>query len=472
MHSSPRHGRRVAALRRVPALPALFLLLVGHLGAAPAGAAGEAKAELFASGLSTPRFAAAPRGSTRLFVAEAAGRIQVVEADGSVRPTPFLDLSARPDIGVLGLAFPPDYSASPYVYLYYVNAAEESVISRFPVSEDSSSALAASEEVVLAVPQPAPAHRGGTIAFGPEGFLWLAVGDGGSSLVFDPDDHAQDPSTLQGKVIRIDPGPDFAEGSIPVEGVPYRIPADNPFVDDPDTRDEIQAFGLRNPFRFSFDRERGDLWIGDVGEAEREEVDFQSAEALAEARNWGWDVMEGSLCNPNDPAPSPPCNDPSLSLPRYEYPHLEGNCSITGGYVYRHRTDPLEGLYFFGDFCTGRIWTLDPADDTVVDRSSELPEIAASSEELVAFGEGGRGELYAVLHGGEIWRIRPVDPACDDGVDNDGDGRTDLDDPSCRDDPSGDREFRLCGLGFELAPMLLGLLGLRRLVRRRGRARG
>lgn len=456
----------VAAASRC-AHPVLALVLL--LGAAPALSVGEATAELFASGLRAPRFAAAPEGSPRLYVAEAIGRVQVIAPDGSVRAKAFLDLREPGDIPELfGLAFPPDYFVNPYVYLYYRNTDEESVLSRFSVSPYSASANPESEEILLAVSQPDPAHVGGTIAFGPEGFLWLAIGDGGSSGAFDPDEHAQDPTELQGKMIRIDPGPDFAPDSIPVEGAPYRIPADNPFVDDPGTRDEIQALGLRNPFRFSFDRETGDLWIGDVGEKTWEEVNFQAAEALDEARNWGWDVMEGTLCTGTDPAPSPPCNDPSLDLPRHQYDQSEGDCSITGGYVYRHRTNPLTGLYFFGDFCTGRVWSLDPADDSVRDRGGELTALSDTDSELVGFGEGGWGQLYAVLRGGEIWQILPAEPACSDGVDNDGDGLEDTADPQCRNDPSRDREGRgACGLGFELVPALAGLLGLRALARRR-----
>jgi hypothetical protein len=229
----------------------------------------------------------------------------------------------------------------------------------------------------------------------------------------------------------------------------YAIPADNPFVGVPGVREEVWAFGLRNPYRFSFDRQAGDLWIGDVGQGSREEVDFEPAGDPG-GRNWGWDVMEGTLCNSNDPAPSPPCNDASLTRPRYQYAHTVGRCSITGGYVYRGTALPeVAGLYFFGDFCTGEIWTLDPSSEALVDRTADLSPAAGATFQLVGFGEDGAGELLVVQMGaGTVYRVLPSTP-CSDGLDNDRDGFVDYpDDPGCR-DASSVREDPRCQDGID-----------------------
>jgi hypothetical protein len=296
-------------------------------------------------------------------------------------------------------------------------------------------------------------------------------------------------------MLRLDPGPVFSPDSIPVPGEVYRIPADNPFVGDAGVRDEIWALGLRNPYRFSFDRETGDVWIADVGQGTSEEIDFEPADDPG-GRNYGWDVMEGFGCNDTDPAPAPPCNDPSLTLPVHAYGHTDGNGSVTGGYVDRGPISPLSGLYFFGDFLSGNVWSLDPDTLSVTPRTAELGDAGGVPYALVGFGEDGFGALHLVLRdGGRIFRIVPADPACDDGVDNDGDGDADFpadagcadagsenEGPQCDDgldndgdgkidtaDPqcasaSDDRERATsgCGLGLEAALVLLPLLALRR----------
>jgi glucose/arabinose dehydrogenase len=364
------------------------------------------------------------------------------------------------------------------------------VLSRFSVGASPDVADPA-ETVILTVAQPSANHNGGTVAFGPDGFLYLGLGDGGGS---GSGARAQDPQQLLGKMLRLDVGVPFAPGSTPVPGTPYAIPADNPFAATGDgVRDEIASLGLRNPFRFSFDRNRGDLWIGDVGQTQREEVDFAPAGPPG-GRNFGWSVMEGSLCLSNFPPPAPPCNDPSLSLPLYEYDHSAGDCAITGGVVYRgSRVPAAQGLYFFGDYCTGRVWTLDPATLDVADRTAELAPAAGATQQLVAFAEDGQGELLLVGRASRIYRLVPrtpcndgvdndgdalVDfpadpgcrngtspkeaPACNDGLDNDQDGRIDLADPDCLGDPARDREFR-CGQGAALALFVpLALAALRR----------
>jgi glucose/arabinose dehydrogenase len=419
---------------RLFGLTASALLALGA-AAAPAGAQGQARATLVTSGLSFPLYATAPAGDARLFVAEEAGRIRVIE-NGVLLATPFLDIrtkvSTTSEGGLLGIAFPPDYSTSGLFYVYYTDLASDSVLSRFAVSADPNVANPASEEVVLFIDQRDESgfqnHRGGTIQFGPDGFLWFATGDGGGS--HDPFQNAQNPQSLLGKMLRIDVDPDCA---------PYCIPPDNPFVGSA-PRDEIWALGLRNPFRWSFDRANGDLWIGDVGQGAREEVDFEPADDPG-GRNYGWDVMEGTDCH--EPTPTLPCNHPSFTPPVHEYDHSEGNCSIIGGNVYRADFSLLNGLYFFGDYCTGRVWSLNPASGAVVERTAELGSAASAGFTLVGFGEDGFGGLLLVRRShGTIHRIGPAPPR-----------------------PPG------CGLGPELVVVLALLAALRR-ARRGLAARG
>jgi hypothetical protein len=415
------------------------LLGLALVGLAPGVAAAQARSVLVASGLTGPLFVTAPAGDARLFVVERQGRIRVVE-NGTTLAAPFLDISFEVSTlgegGLLGLAFPADYATSGLFTVYYTNSSLDSVVARYSVSANPNVANT-TEQILLLVDQPDGTefqnHKGGTVAYGPDGFLWFATGDGGSG--FDPNEAAQNPQSLLGKMLRIDVGPTFAPGSLPVVGQSYRIPADNPFVASA-PRDEIWAFGLRNPYRFSFDRGTGDLWIGDVGQAAREEVNHELASDPG-GRNYGWDVMEGTLCNGADPAPAPPCNDASLTLPVYEYVRpLETCASITGGYVYRADFSNLAGRYFFGDFCTGQVWSLNPATGVVTDRTAQLGAAAGVPFTLVGFGEDGAGRLLLVQrNAGAIYRIEPA--------------------PS---EPPGGG----CGLGPELLPVLAALATVRR----------
>jgi glucose/arabinose dehydrogenase len=389
-----------------------------------------------ASGIPGAVFAAAPAGDSRVFVVERAGRIFVVQSNGTT--STFLDIRTRigtlGEGGLLGLAFPEDYAESGLFTVYYTNTSLDSVVSRFEVSANPNVADAGSEEELLFIDQPDGPnfqnHKGGTIHYGPDGFLWFATGDGGSAN--DPNENAQNAQSLLGKMLRIDVGPVFAPGSQPVAGEVYRIPADNPFVNTA-PRDEIWALGLRNPYRWSFDRDTGDIWIGDVGQGLIEEIDFEAATDPG-GRNYGWDVMEGTSCNTIDPAPAPPCNAPSLTLPIHEYGHSASRCTIIGGYRYRADLSAINGLYFFGDFCTGEIWTFDPASEAIIDRTAQLGAAAGGDFTLVSFGEDGFGRVLIVNRNvGTVHRIRPV-------------GQT-----------SGG-----CGLGPELAPILAALAWLRR----------
>ena len=392
--------------------------------------------ERIAAGLTAPVFVAAPAGDPRLFIVERAGRIRILD-NGVLRSTPFLDISGRVNTagegGLLGLAFAPNFASSRAFYVYYTTGSPmTSRISRFRASPANPNVAATEEKVVLAVPQPATtSHKGGTVAFGADGMLYMGFGDGGGGG--DPSEFAQNPATLLGKMIRIDVS--FAAFTDN-----YRIPADNPHVGTPGTLPEIWARGFRNPFRFAFDRQTGDLYIGDVGETTLEEVDVESASA-AGGRNYGWDVMEGTSCFEAPDPGEPACNAPSLTLPVHQYTHSLG-CSITGGTVYRGTQASLRGHYVFADYCSATIWSLvwngaGGIVGSVVNRTAEFtpPAGQGTIASIVGFGESGSGELLIVDGSGELFRVVPA-VECGNGVDDDGDGVVDFSaggggDPGC-----------------------------------------
>ncbi len=289
--------------------------------------------------------------------------------------------------GLLGLAFDPDYTSNGYFYVYYsASSPRRSIISRFSVSpDDFNIADHNSERVILEVPQPFANHNGGQIVFGSDGYLYVGLGDGGSRG--DPGLNGQDPSTLLGTILRID------VSSIDRDGE-YTIPSDNPFVGQGGgVRGEIWAYGLRNPWRFTFDRELGDLWAADVGQNRFEEVDI-----IKPGRNYGWNVMEGFHCF----QPSNGCNQEGLELPVFEYGRDDG-CSVTGGYVYRgSRLPSLYGAYVYGDFCTGKIWAL-RYDGTKV---TEQRLLIDSDLQISSFGEDQSRELFILAFDGRIYRLR------------------------------------------------------------------
>lgn len=400
------------------------VLVLAACVALPGGAAARLSTERVASGLEEPLFVTAPEGDGRLFILEKDGVIQLLE-DGRVLEPPFLDLRGRVDsgpgeAGLLGLAFPPDFETGRAFYVYYTGSTDgalESRVSRFAVTDtDPGRGDPGSEVILLRLAQPFGNHNGGTLAFGPDGMLYLGLGDGGSAG--DPGDRAQDGGTLLGKLLRIDVR--FEE----LRDDEIAIPPDNPFAGDPDVRDEIWALGLRNPYRFSFDRDTGDLYIADVGQDTREEIDVEPRPdpggGSPGGRNYGWDVMEGLTCF--DPGPDEPeCNAPELTLPVFDYANDggEGSCSVTGGYVYRGAIASIRGHYFFGDFCSARIWSLvwdgeDGVEGEVVDRTAELEPAQGSIDFISSFGEDGSGELYIVDFGrrsepgsGEVFRVVP-----------------------------------------------------------------
>lgn len=345
-----------------------------------------------AAGLSVPLYLTAPPGDARLFIVEKTGRIRIVK-EQALLEQPFLDVSAQvstgSEQGLLGLAFDPDYAANGRFLVHYTDLAGNTVLSRFQVSADPDGADAASEQIILTVPQPFSNHNGGQIAFGPDGFLYLGLGDGGSGG--DPDNRGQDLSDLLGSILRIN-----------VRSVdPYTIPDDNPFVGRPNARGEVWSYGLRNPWRFSFDRANGDLYIADVGQSQWEEIDVSTTvEGMGRGVNYGWGIMEGSHC-----FRGPGCDQSGLALPVFEYSHSQG-CSVTGGYVYRGTAiPPLQGHYFYADYCQGWVRSFRFVDGQVADETS-WPSLTPGGL-VVSFGEDAAGELYVLEAGGRVLRIIP-----------------------------------------------------------------
>jgi glucose/arabinose dehydrogenase len=345
--------------------------------------------QVIADGFSSPvQVTHTGDGSGRLFVVEQPGQIKVIR-NGQQLTTPFLDIHERVvfggERGLLGLAFHPAYASNGYFYVNYTrNPDGATVISRFTVSgSNPDEADPGSEQPLLVIPQPFTNHNGGQVVFGPDGYLYIGTGDGGGSG--DPQSNAQNLDNLLGKLLRIDV--DSGDG--------YAIPADNPFVGQPG-EDEIWAYGLRNPWRFSFDRLQGDLYIGDVGQNRMEEISYQAG-GSAGGLNFGWRCREGSLTFSTDP----PCDDPlhlaTLVDPIAEHGRTEGR-SITGGFVYRGlEFSGLVGRYFYGDFVTGRIWSLYARDQGLW----SAPELELDTEiNISSFGEDEAGELYLTDYGG------------------------------------------------------------------------
>jgi glucose/arabinose dehydrogenase len=359
-------------------------------------------------------------GSGRIFIVERIGRIRLVK-NGNLQATPFLDISnhvlSGGEQGLLSVAFPPDYAQRKQFYVYYTQGNGDNVVARFRTSANPDLADSASEQQILELPHPFQTnHNGGQLAFGPDGYLYIGPGDGGGGG--DPYMNGQNPASLLGKILRID-----VEGRIPFTtpnvafkvylplistntGLLYSIPPDNPFVHQPGYRPEIWALGLRNPWRFSFDRLTGNLYIADVGQNAWEEVDFQPASSNG-GENYGWNILEGSHCY----SPSSGCVPPaSYSAPVTEYPHGANNsngCSITGGFVYRGAAySDLQNIYFFADYCQGKIWGLKFENSAW--QSQLLLDTALTPS---SFGEDESGEVYVVSLSGQIYHLVSVPPA-------------------------------------------------------------
>jgi glucose/arabinose dehydrogenase len=335
---------------------------------------------LVASGFGELTHLTAPQGDARLFVVEQVGRIRIIR-DGQVLATPFLDItdrvgSADNEQGLLALAFHPSFSSNRFFFVHYTNKNGDTRVERYTVSSTNADrADIATAKLILAVDQPYSNHNGGQLEFGPDGMLYLGLGDGGSGG--DPHEYGQSLATLLGKLLRIDVD----------RGDPYAIPANNPFVGTSGARPEIWAYGLRNPWRFAFDPLTNRLYIADVGQNRYEEVDV--VDYRTAGLNYGWNVMEGAHCYE-----SASCNSAGMTMPVLEYTHSFG-CSITGGFVYRGTRSPQwVGHYFYSDYCSGwiRSFRVDGGGSVSAEREWDFPNVGS----VFSFGRDGAGELYVL----------------------------------------------------------------------------
>jgi glucose/arabinose dehydrogenase len=333
--------------------------------------------QLIASNLDRP-VDLQPDGSGRLFVVEKPGHIHIIENGGWIE-TPFLNIEDRVndgsnEMGLLGLAFHPQYAQNGYFFVNYTGRGGDTFISRFQVSGDPNIADPAGEVNLLRISQPFPNHNGGVLAFGPDGYLYAGLGDGGAGG--DPLGNGQSSNTLLGKILRVNVN----------NGNPYSIPADNPFGN------EIWAYGLRNPWRMSFDKQTGDLYIGDVGQGTWEEIDFLPAVSPGGV-NFGWDFREGAH-EFEGKAPA------GLTEPVAEYSHAEGGCSVTGGYVYRGAMTEWNGIYLYGDYCTGFVWGLIKSGN-----GWQVQRLFDTDVNITSFGQDEAGEIYLIGDGGGVYKL-------------------------------------------------------------------
>lgn len=329
----------------------------------------------------------------RLFVVEQAGTIRIIH-EGSVLDEPFLDIQSKVgssglEQGLLSVAFHPQYVENGRFFVNYTDREGATIVAGYQVSEgDPNRANPDSEQVLLRIAQPYGNHNGGQLQFGPDGYLYIGMGDGGSGG--DPLNNGQNPSTLLGALLRI----------AVEEGGQYSIPQDNPFAGSAENRGEIWAFGLRNPWRFSFDRKNGDLYIADVGQNQFEEVNYQPSTSQG-GENYGWNVLEGTQC-----FLQAGCDTKGHTMPVVDYGRQGGNCSVSGGYVYRGQEYPdLLGNYFYGDYCSGVIWSLFHQPDG----SWQTNEVLQSGLNISSFGEDVAGEIYVLdLSGGAVYLLAPA----------------------------------------------------------------
>ena len=363
--------------------------------AAPVSGTPQLTSVRVASGLSAPLdVQSAPGDRARLFVVEQGGRIRIVRA-GALVPAPFLDIASRisagGERGLLGLAFHPGFAQNGRFFVNYTDPQGHTHIAEFRASPGSDTADAASERLILFVTQPFSNHNGGGLAFGNDGMLYIALGDGGSGG--DPLGNGQSLATHLGKILRIDV--DRAQ--------PFAVPPDNPFAGNPAALPAIWAYGLRNPWRFGFDRATGDLYIGDVGQNAVEEVDVGLASRRG-GENYGWSIMEGSRCF----RPSSGCPTAGLTMPVAEYGRGDG-CSITGGVVYRGcRMPGYHGTYFYGDYCTGMIRSFRLVNGVALDQRDWTAALGRGIGNITSFGVNADGEIHIADQDGEIYRVQPA----------------------------------------------------------------
>jgi len=347
--------------------------------------------------LTSPVFMTAPSNDrTRLFIVEQGGLIRIFDVTtNSLLATPFLNISSListgGEEGLLGLAFDPQYDTNRQFYVFYTNTSGNIVIARYLGNAANPNLADASATPLLTVTHPNFSnHNGGMLAFGPDGCLYAGVGDGGGGG--DPNNNAQNQFLLLGKLLRLNPSP----------GGPCNI-VTNPFFLGGGAQ-QVWSFGLRNPWRFSFDRITNDLYIGDVGQGAREEINVSPGPNAGRALNYGWRLMEGFLCF----NPSSNCNSgSSLTLPLLDYPHLNGACSVTGGYVYRGSAIPgLQGTYFYGDYCAGFVRSFRYQNGQPTEQT-EWPLLSPPGGSVTSFGEDDAGELYVMTQGGGLFKFVP-----------------------------------------------------------------
>ena len=323
----------------------------------------------------------------RMFIVQKDGKIKMAD-NGNVLPYLFLDISSKVvnegERGLLGLAFDPDFALNRTFYVNYINTSNNTVIASYQADVDSLFSDPSTENILLTIDQPYTNHNGGQLAFGPDGYLYIGMGDGGSGG--DPENRAQNPGTLIGKMLRLEVNSNF-----------YGTPDDNPFVNSADTLDEIWAMGVRNPWRFSFDKATGDLWIADVGQNAWEEIDFQPA-GSAGGQNYGWRCFEGT--HPYNTSGCGPYSD--YDPPVYEYSHSGGDCSVTGGYVYRGTdSELLNGVYLFIDYCSGRLRGI----RNPLPEEMEVFDFGTFGFDFSTFGQDSSGEMFAAKLGGTIYKV-------------------------------------------------------------------
>jgi glucose/arabinose dehydrogenase len=352
----------------------------------------DASLKLITGGLSQPVAAmTAGDDSRRLFVVEQDGLIRMVKK-GNLRPTPFLDITnltnGAGEQGLLGLAFHPNYNLNRRFFVHYTALNGDTVIAEFKRAFSQRwRADESSERVLIRIDDPYSNHNGGDLHFGPDGYLYIGLGDGGGGG--DPHENGQNLSTFLGKILRIDV--DATEGDLE-----YAIPDDNPFVGVEGARDVIWSYGWRNPWRFSFDSATGDMWVADVGQDNFEEVNVERAGSPG-GTNYGWDIMEADSCF----EPADGCDQSGLTLPVDQYAHSAG-CSVSGGYVYRgDRWPEFVGTYFYGDYCSGSIWGLSSSDP-----GSGSTRVMATNHQISSFGVNRSGEILVVDHTGRLLKLQ------------------------------------------------------------------
>jgi glucose/arabinose dehydrogenase len=341
-----------------------------------------------ATGLTSPTYVTSPPGDSRLFVVEQLGRIRIIE-NGQLLPTPFLDIASRissgGERGLLSVAFHPSYKTNGFFYVYFTAANGDIRVERYSVSANANIANAASSKLIITAPHSsAPNHNGGLAMFGPDGKLYLGLGDGGGGG--DPFGNGQNKTTLLGALLRIDVD----------NGDPYSIPAGNPYIGVSGARPELWAIGLRNPWRYSFDKQSGLLYIADVGQDRLEEVNV--VPATQAGINFGWNIMEGMSCYN-----ATTCDKTGLQLPVIDYSHSNGACSITGGFVYRGSAMPeVAGQYFYSDYCAGFLKSFRFSNGAATDAHDWN---VGSIGSITSFGEDASGELYMTSSNGKVYKL-------------------------------------------------------------------